>query len=118
MKRLVITNNPKVLANVKNDIVEYYSCDYMGVLLAVRDKVHLGYQLLSHPLSGSVKPDETPYKTVVLSAENSILDTRSLQIIEESIAVCKKLTKKINNKYYTDQKLKDFQLIDYDLIYG
>lgn len=32
----------------------------------VRDRIHEGHLLLSHPLSGSVKPNETPYKSVMI----------------------------------------------------
>ncbi len=91
---ILITNNPKV----KNDetircLKEYVDGSYRDVLIAVRDRVHKGHKLLSHPLSGSVKPNETPYKSVLISKEAGDMDLDSLQIIEDSIAVCDKFMK-------------------------
>ena len=55
---LLITNNPMV--NIKQfDAVEKIFLEnegYLGVLHFVRDKIHQGHTLLTHPLSGSVKP--------------------------------------------------------------
>ncbi len=56
----------------------------------VRDKVHEGHELATHPLSGSVKPNETPYKTIMISEKKGVLDFNSLKIIEDSIATAKK----------------------------
>ena len=98
--------------------IEFYDTDYLGILKLVRDRIHLGHQLLTHPLSGSVKPGETPYKTVVISAGKSSFDTEALRIIEDSIQTCLKLTVKNIKKSWNAKILSDFQLIDYDLIFG
>ena len=98
--------------------VEFHETDYMGVLTAVRDKIHLGHGLLTHPLAGSVKPGETPYRTVVITREKGALDEKSLSIIEESILTCRKLTAKARERNLTEKMLVDFQIIDYTLIIG
>jgi hypothetical protein len=36
------------------------------VLLTVRDHIHSGARLLTHPQAGSVKPYETPYRSVLV----------------------------------------------------
>ena len=67
MKSKVITNNPLVKERLSNKIdVEYYDVEYISLLIKVRDKIHIGHKLLSHPLSGSIKPNETPYKSVII----------------------------------------------------
>ena len=65
---------------------EFVEGSYRDVLIAVRDKIHKGHRLLSHPLSGSVKPNETPYKSVIISRNSAGMDLDSLKIIEDSIA--------------------------------
>ena len=85
---IIITNNPLVRDKRSESEVEFYDTDYLGVLKAARDKIHLGHGLLTHPLSGSVKPGETPYKTVVLTREKGVLDEKALAIIEASIQTC------------------------------
>lgn len=115
-KSIIITNNPLVKNRLEEKVfLEYYNVDYLKLLEIVRDKIHLGYKLLTHPLSGSVKPNETPYKTVIVS-ENSTLDTESLMIIENSIVTTKKLLDIKNTPPWNEEILKDFQVIDLSLI--
>jgi hypothetical protein len=118
---IIITNNPMVrdkLQGQRLSATEFHDTDCLGVFQAVRDKIHLGHWLLTHPLSGSVKPGETPYKTVIVSGEKGILDKNSLSIIEESIQTCVKLRASVIKKEWHEKILADFQLIDYDLIFG
>jgi len=122
----IITNNPMVRDKFpvkKGQIVEFHDTDYMGVLKIVRDKIHLGCGLVTHPLSGSVKPGETPYKTIIISVakddfdeKNQLIDKNALSIIEESIQTCVKLTAFSKKRELTPEILGDFQLIDYGLI--
>ena len=119
--KIIITNNPMVHEKLKGEAsstIEFHDTDYLGVLKAVRDKIHLGHGLLTHPLSGSVKPGETPYKTVIITGEKGSLDEKAVSIIEESTQTCVKLTKKAKKRNLNEKILADFQLIDYDLIFG
>ena len=66
-RMLVITNNPMARdALSKQDIceVQYAPVSYRQVLCMVRDAIHQGHRLLTHPLSGSVKPGETPLSLI------------------------------------------------------
>ena len=110
----MVTNNP--LVRDKRSQAEFHDTDYLGILKIVRDRIHLGHKLLSRPLSGSVKPGETPYKTVVLSAMKGSLDEKALSIIEDSIQTCLKLSKIGAKLNWTPEILADFQLIDYNLV--
>ena len=112
----MVTNNPMV--RDKQPEAEFHDTDYLGVLKIVRDRIHLGHKLLTHPLSGSVKPGETPYKTVVLSDEKGSLDEKALSIIEDSIQTCLKLTKSFERPSWNTKVLADFQLIDYGFVFS
>ena len=114
--KIVITNNPLVRDRLPE--AEFHDTDYLGVLVLTRDKIHLGHRLLTHPLSGSVKPGETPYKTVVISAERGSLDEKALNIIEESIQTSKKLLANRPPRSLNEEVMADFRLIDYDLIFN
>ena len=125
---IVITNNPMVRDKLSgaraHKPVEFHNTDYLGVLKAVRDRIHLGHGLLTHPLSGSVKPGETPYKTVIISAEKNSLDEKALFIIDDSIQTCLKFMANGASsgcgvkKNREAEILEDFQLIDYSLIFS
>ena len=115
---IVITNNPMVREKLRGRVLEFLDTDYLGILKAVRDKIHLGHGLITHPLSGSVKPGETPYKTVIITGEKGSLDENALSIVEESIQTCVKLMLITGKKKINHKMLADFQLIDYNLIFG
>lgn len=115
MKIKIITNNSKVYDLFSKDWeVDYIDTSYEGVLIKTRDYIHKGYKLLTHPLSGSVKPNETPYKTILVSKDDGQLDFQSLSIIEKSIESTKKFN--VSNKQISEEILEDFREIDLSLI--
>ena len=112
----IITNNPLVLENLPADMpVVYRDVSYLALLKEVRDRIHMGGRLLSHPLSGSVKPGETPYKSVMLLNRKGDVDERSLDLIENAIQACSKFRQK---GPYRPEVDKDFQLVDWTLLEG
>jgi len=115
MKNIVITNNPMVRDGVSDEIIEYAETDYVGVLKIVRDRIHLGHRLVTHPLAGSMKPGETPYRTVLISKDKGALDEGALLMIEKSIETCMKFSAE---RVYCEKIDKDFQLIDFSLVFG
>jgi len=111
----IITNNPLVHSELSDDYhVEFKEGSYIDVLVSARDYIYEGHTLLTHPLAGSVKPNETPYKTVVLSKGKGKLSLESVEIIGSSIQTCEKFSK--NPREYPEEVLEDFQQIDYSLI--
>lgn len=114
----VITNNPMT----KEKIPEYLQLDYVDgtvedVFKKVRDYVHNGHILLTHPLMSSVKPNETPYRTVLISTKKEDnVDMESLQIIEDSMMSLNKFIKMFKCPNWNEKIKKDFMIIDYDLI--
>ncbi|MCH4167340.1 MAG: GrdX family protein [Megasphaera sp.] len=116
MEFRIITNNPAVQQTCEKDCtIEFHTETYMDVLVRVRGLVQQGCKLLSHPLSGSVKPNETPYKSVMVSVKaGPSVDTESELIIEECITACRKFADL--HRQWTDSVLRDFQYIDYTLI--
>ena len=116
--KIVVTNNPLVSLKIKEGEILFFETDNLGVFKKVRDKIHLGHKLLTHPLAGSIKPWETPYRTVLLTKDKGVLDVESLQLIEDSIEMCLKSTSKNQKDCLSESVLLDFQLIDLDLIFG
>lgn len=114
-KYMVITNNPLVRSRL-DDIHEviYLELSYEELLKLVRDRIYEGHRLLTHPLSGSVKPKETPYKSVLISERKEKVDGESVRLIENAILVCQKFQDK--SKYYKEEVYKDFQLVDWTLL--
>ena len=110
---LLVTNNPMVREEFKDEIaVEFVDTNLIGILIHVRNYIHKGHLLFSHPLSGSIKPNETIYKTVVLSNVPGELDLQSVKIIEESVLTAQKFT----DREIPEQFLHDMQVVDVSLI--
>ncbi|MCI8796670.1 MAG: GrdX protein [Dorea sp.] len=112
---IVITNNPMVLDKLKDTRnIIYREISYEEILREVRDRIHEGHTLLSHPLSGSVKPNETPYKSIMISERRGEVDEGSVKLIENAIQACRKFIFK--SDLYEEPVYDDFQLIDWSLL--
>lgn len=118
MSTVIITNNPYVYEKYKDkrEVLFKEEFNYMDMLEFVRNRVHEGYELLTHPLSGSVKPNETPYKTIMMSNKKSELDSSGLSIVEESILTAKKFMSDKVTPDWSEEVLDDFRVIDLSLI--
>ena len=97
-ERKELLNNTLIISNnklVKEDLSIYAEVMLVeGSLLQTmeqtRDLIHKGYILLTHPLSGSIKPNETPYKSIAVE-KTGAGRYGFLEIIEQSIARTKSL---------------------------
>lgn len=118
MQNIIITNNPYVEEKFKEDfMIEYFEDkDYMETLLHLRDKIHSGHELLTHPLSGSIKPNETPYKSIMISGKTGPLDESGLAIVEESILTARKFLNDRKAPVWPEHILDDFRTIDLSLM--
>ncbi|HHT20792.1 MAG TPA: hypothetical protein GXZ74_05095 [Tissierellia bacterium] len=112
----IVTNNPAVMETYREQYrIDRVSGSYQDVLIRVRDLVHGGAVILTHPLSGSVKPNETPYKSIAL-AKGSGLDPDSLALIENAIVVVRNLQKEDIRRMHDPRFEPDFQTIDLTLL--
>ena len=115
---LILTNNPLAVRCME----EWYSIDYLeegsyrDVLVKVRDLVYAGHTLFTHPLAGSVKPNETPYRSVVVSRAPHAFSAEQAEIVSNSLTAFDKFPKK--DRQWSERVLSDFQLVDYTLLAG
>ena len=96
-----------------HDVV-YKDVSYRELLEEAMEWILQGHELLTHPLSGSVKPNETPYKSLLLRKKTGNRDVRSIELIERAIETCDKFEKRTFK--YKPGVYKDFQLVDMTLI--
>ncbi len=112
----LLTNNPEFLGfKARNIEVDYREVCYHEILKVARDYVHKNFHLLTHPLYGSVKPNETVYRSIVLQQKED-LDVNSVALISEAIEVFLKFSKNKKTPEWTESVKEDFSVIDYDLI--
>lgn len=113
----IITNNPLVV----RCLGDYYQIDYSEIsfreiLVKVRDMVYEGYELRTHPIAGSVKPNETPYKSIVVTKEKKGFNMEHANMCANAIITFDKFTP--IGWTLPERILQDFQLIDYTLLAG
>lgn len=114
---LLVTNNPLVKKCMEESYpICFVEGGYRDVLIKVRDMVYAGHTLYTHPLSGSVKPNETVYRSIAVSEKTHEFSADFSEIISNSIVTFDKFTPR--KRILTDAILKDFQLVDYMLIAG
>lgn len=115
---IIVSNNESVYNTYKDVIQIEYLEDYkfLDVLKHCRDRIHKGAKLLTHPLTGSVKPNETPFKSIMISDDTGPLDVESLTMIESAIEVTIKFLNNSEIKEWPERILDDFRLIDFRLI--
>jgi len=121
MKKLVIiTNNPSlepVFSKIHPELrcnIDYRDVTFLELMEIVRNEVHSGAKILTHPLDGSVKPMETPYKSILIDRSHKALDFESLSLIENAIDACHKFL--LQDREFLPEVQDDFQTIDRSLI--
>ena len=122
MKYYILTNNSQAVEEFgKTHDVRFVDGGLKDVLITARDQINKGDILLSHPLYGSVKPNETPYRSILLQQGKpqadggpAPADPESVRLIGNAISAFEKF---IDKKEITDPGLlDDFQVVDLSLL--
>lgn len=85
-KVILVTNNDKVYEKYKNMMQCVFVEKYEEVLVKVRNFVYDRHILLTHPQASSLKPNQTPYRSVMVYPKNDKEDnTKDILLIEKCI---------------------------------
>lgn len=110
----IVTNNKLVSENYP---VYFVKGKLDDVFCAIRDLVHKGNIILTHPLAGSIKPHETEYKSIVMEKRDGEVDLSSLSLIENAIETSKKFKKPIRDWGKEKDRIEnDLMTIDFSLL--
>ena len=117
---LILTNNPLVRECMEGRGLYTIRFEpersFREILVEARDLVYAGHILYTHPLAGSVKPNETPYKSLIVSVDPHGFDAEHGELMANAIAVFDKFKPIV--RQLPERVLRDFQLIDYTLLCG
>lgn len=116
----IITNNPMVAKEITDHPVNFIEGSYKDVLLQVHKKIVNDHMvLLTHPLSGSIKPNETVYKSIiVVSQKSDQMDMESLDYINNALDVYDHFQSMKSTPQWTERVLDDFATVDFHIIQG
>ena len=108
MKFTLITNNIDLYEKVKEkndlEIIFDEKYTYGDILDIVKKKLQNGYELSTHPLCGSIKPNETPYRSILITKAKE-LDVNGIIIIDEAIETYKKFQNNMKTPLWIDRVL-------------
>ena len=112
--KLIVSNNP-LLEEKLEGYKKIFVSSLSEVYQTSRDMIHKNWTLLTHPLAGSIKPAQNPYRSVVL-VRSAELDFCSLKTIENAILKFKQFSQHHEKKEYSPEIKKDYQIIDLSLL--
>ncbi len=119
MDILIVTNNPEVADSNKNKgrVLNIYG-GAMEVFLAARELVYQGYSLLSHPLMGSIRPWQNPYRSIVLQKSSPPVRGRNISLIENAVAMLADNKEALQERFSSieTQTLAEYRWLDKELI--
>ncbi len=116
-KCILVTNNDRAVEKWKHSVGEVYTLDtYEEVLEKTRDLIHLGHKLLTHPQASSLKPNQTPYRTLLLYGEKQRSNLEDIELIENAILTFQKWNEIKKHNDYSEKVSYDYKTIDLSMI--
>lgn len=110
----VVTNNPLFFeSEFRTFRTKKVDGSFEDVLLLVRDMVHQGYELISHPLGASIRMMYSPYRSILVGEKTDNLNSFYAEVIESSIETYRKNTE---HRIIDHKNEKDYALIDQHLL--
>ena len=118
----IVTNNrlcrDKYGSQVEMDYLENGS--YLDLLLKVKDYIQKGWCLETHPMTGSLTPNQTPSKSVMIS--NRPVDREDFYTqeitMENSVSICQKFQAIRQTPDWPEHLREDYREVDLSLIEG
>lgn len=111
MSYLIVTNNVAVKKDFDN--VLFIEGTFEDVLVKVRDLVHQGVELISHPIGASIRMLFSPYRSIIVGEKNPKINSYHVETIESSIINYRN----VNKGRKTDIKnADDYALVDVELL--
>jgi len=108
-----------MMSEQKFPLVEYHSMNVLELLRLTADRISDGYRLLSHPLTGSIRPDITPYKSILISEDAGVSSAEEGRLMEHAIEYTEELYRQRKvplSELWPESTKQDFQLVDYSII--
>lgn len=114
----VVTNNPDI--KFSQGRLLFVPGGPLQVFKEARKLIFQGWLLLSHPLMGSLKPWQNPYRSLALlepRPRQGILDTKSIILMERAIDMLDKRLREVGSRLdYDVHTLAHFRRLDWELI--
>ena len=114
---ILVTNNDRVYEKYKDITNVILVASYEAVLIKVRDLVYDRHVLLTHPQASSLKPNQTPYRSVAVYPKGDEDNTKDIMLIEkcsETYRQWQDIAPTPTN--YEERVANDFKTIDLSVV--
>ena len=116
-KAIIITNNDRVYEKYKKEMQVILLDSYEDVLIKTRDMVYNRHILLTHPQASSLKPNQMPYRSVVVYPKGEEDNMKDIMLIEKCIETYRQWQEIAPTpKNYAEKVANDFKTIDLSVI--
>lgn len=109
---VIITNNPLV-NNIPNVAVARINGSCLDVFAQVLNYVAQGHRLISHPLAGSIKPNQNPFKSVLISFQTGTVNRQEMAAVHQALCMAEEMS---FDPYRYSEAAGDLQMIDKELL--
>ena len=112
----LVSNNEELCRKVRTG--RFVRGSSLDVLVRVRDGVHRGDRLLTHPLCGNLRPYQQPFRSILIEEHpGDPVDVGSLSLIEEAITVYRSCEGRLLlPENLTEESRADYAFIDSELM--
>jgi hypothetical protein len=83
----LVTNNDRVYEKYKDVCNVILMENYEAVMIKVRDLVYDRHILLTHPQASSLKPNQTPYRSIAVYPKGNEDNMKDIMLIEKCLEV-------------------------------
>ncbi len=116
-KAVLITNNSRAYEKYKSSMKAVYAESYEEVLIKTRDMVYDKHILLTHPQASSLKPNQTPYRSVIVYPKGTEDNIKDILLIEKCLETYYQWQNIAPSpQKYSGKVLYDFMTIDLSVI--
>lgn len=116
-KCILVTNNDRAAKKLGEQVGQVILLEtYEEVLMKARDLIHTNHQLLSHPQASSLKPNQTPYRSILLYSRPGNNQYGDISLIEEAIQAFRKWNTVKCTPKYDSAVSNDYKTIDLSML--
>lgn len=109
---VIITNNPLV-NNIPNASVARIDGSCLDVFAQVLNCLAQGHRLISHPLAGSIKPNQNPFKSVLISLQTGTVNRQEVAAVHRALCMAEDMAV---DPYRYREAAGDLQMIDKEIL--
>ena len=116
-KCILVTNNDRAAGEWGDSVNHVFMMDtYEEVLKKARDLIHTGHKLLTHPQASSLKPNQTPYRTILLYGVQGSGEAEDVCLIENALETYEKWNSIKKSPEYDEKTAYDYKTSDLSMI--